>query len=106
MEDKVKALGEKVQSQRNYIGMSQASLATKMGWARTSVSKLETGMLRTMPTKDDLILLGETLETTAEALTGDAETFFFDRFTKEEQELLRNPESTKAIKEALAAIRA
>lgn len=106
MEDKVKSLGLKVQGRREYLGISQQSLATKMGWARTSVSKLETGMLRTMPSTEDIRLLGKILETTAEALTGDAETFFFDRFPKDIQDKLRDPRSTELIKAVLAAMRA
>lgn len=102
----IKILGAKIQRLREGLDISQQSLATKLGWARTTVSKLEIGNSKVPPSKEDLRIIAKALETTAEELTGDAEAFFFDRFTKEEQELLRNPESTRLIKAALAAMRA
>jgi transcriptional regulator with XRE-family HTH domain len=45
-------LTERLRALRHTSGLTQAELATRLGWTRTKVPKLENG--QQMPTKDDL----------------------------------------------------
>jgi len=67
------------------------------------IGKIERGERETLPSRDQIAIIAKILDTTIEALI-EGNEFFFDRFTEDEQRLLRDVKTTARIKELLAQI--
>lgn len=97
------AFGKRLKDRRVQMGIDQHILASALGISRTMIGKIERGERETLPSRDQIAIIAKILDTTIEALI-EGNEFFFDRFTEDEQRLLRDVKTTARIKELLAQI--
>lgn len=97
------AFGKRLKDRRIQMGIDQHILASALGISRTMIGKIERGERETLPSRDQIAIIAKILDTTIEALI-EGNEFFFDRFTEDEQRLLRDVKTTARIKALLAQI--
>jgi transcriptional regulator with XRE-family HTH domain len=93
--------GRRVRDRRLALGVLQDDLANAIGVSRPIIGKIERGERESLPSREQIAKIARKLDMKPESLFGANENIL-ERFTEEEQELLRNEQSTQYIKLALA----
>lgn len=96
--------GKKLKQLRIQKGVQQVELANALGVSRPGYAKWELGTNANLPPKETIEIMARALGVKPEVLSG-SNDFFFDRYTADEVELLKDEESTEYIKLALAQLR-
>lgn len=99
-----KEFGIRLKELRGLRGISQQNLADSLGVSKSTIHKMENGKNYTLPDREQIMKIEEILNTAHGTLLG-FNDFIFDRYTKEEQELLKEEGSVPFVKEALAKMK-
>jgi transcriptional regulator with XRE-family HTH domain len=96
--------GKRVEDIRKSKGVLNTDLANALGVTEQAVSSMQKGRNKSLPSKDQIEIIARVLKTSSDVLLG-ANEDILDRYTEEEQELLKLGESTQYIKLALAKMK-
>lgn len=99
-----KEFGERLKKLRKLRGLSQVDIAVLLGITRSAALKIEYGQNKTIPSRENIIKLENHLEAVEGTLLG-LNDFVVERYSEEEQKLLKNEASTKYVKEALVKMK-
>lgn len=97
----VENFGKRLMDLRLYKKLSQDDLAKVLGISRSGYWKIEHGQNKTLPSMEQIIAIENKLEVAPGTLLG-SNDHILERYTEEEQELLKEEHSADFVKLALA----
>lgn len=97
----VAEFGNRIKTRRLQLGILQDDLANSIGVSRPIIGKIERGERESLPSREQILIIARKLDMNPSSLLG-ANDNILERFSAEEQDLLRDEESTQYIRLALA----